>query len=173
MIFGNDIEKDLVDCESIEEFEQKLSKFYKYISLHNDTGSFVQYFKKYKDDIIKYHVMKEAVRACELIEDNDKFYNNLVEAINKLIKHWQNYSKKKKDLSAFSKEYERLVQCLEKDVLKAYLGLLSPYVVQNEFSGYTRNFQTKHALLPLEEKKKVQNTLLNVLVEPNTINTKQ
>ena len=25
MIFGNDIEKGLVDCQSIEEFEQKLS----------------------------------------------------------------------------------------------------------------------------------------------------
>ena len=89
MIFGNNIEKGLVDCQSIEEFEQKLSQFYEYVSLDNDTRSFVQYFKKYKEDIIKYHVMKGAVRACELSEDNDKFYNNSVEAINKLIKHWQ------------------------------------------------------------------------------------
>ena len=34
--------------------------------------------------------MKGAVRACELSEDNDKFYNISVEAIDKLIKHWQN-----------------------------------------------------------------------------------
>ena len=55
------------------------------------TRSFVQHFKKYKEDIIKYHVMKGAVRACELSEDNDKLYNNSVEAMNnKLIKHWQN-----------------------------------------------------------------------------------
>ena len=90
VIFGSDIEKGFVDCESIEsieEFEQKLSQFYEYVSLDNDTRSFVQYFKKYKEDIIKYHVMKGAVRACELSEDNDKFYNNSVEAINKLIKH--------------------------------------------------------------------------------------
>ena len=87
MIFGNDIEKSLVDCESIEEVEPKLSQFYEYVSLDNDTRSFVQYFKKYKEDIIKYHVMKGAVRACELSEDNNKFYNNSVEAINKLIKH--------------------------------------------------------------------------------------
>ena len=109
--------------------------------------------------------MKGAVRACELNEDNDKFYNNSVEAIKKLIKHWQNF--KKVDLAAFSKEYEELVQCQESDVLKAFLGLLSPHVVRNGFSGYARNFQTKYALLPLEEKKKVKNTLLNVLVEPN------
>ena len=55
--------------------------------------SFVQYFKKYKEDIIKYHAMKGAVRAYELREDNDKFYNNSVEAINKLIKNWQNFKK--------------------------------------------------------------------------------
>ena len=36
-----------------------------------------------------------------------------------------------------------------------------------EFSGYARNFQTEYALLLLQEKKKVKNTLLNVLVEPN------
>ena len=43
----------------------------------------------------------------------------------------------------------------------------SPYVVRNEFSGYARSFQTECDLLLLEEKKKVKNTLLNVLVEPN------
>ena len=41
------------------------------------------------------------------------------------------------------------------------------YVVRNEFSGYARNCQTDYALLLLEEKKKVKNTLLNVLVELN------
>ena len=40
------------------------------------------------------------------------------------------------------------------------LDFSSPYVVWNEFSGYARNFQTEYALLPLEEKKKVKNTLL-------------
>ena len=30
VIFGNDIEKGLVDCESLEEFEQNLSQFYEY-----------------------------------------------------------------------------------------------------------------------------------------------
>ena len=93
MIFGNEtIFEGLIDCESIEEFEQKLSQFYEYVSLDNDTRSFVQYFNKYKE-YIKYHVMKGAVRACELSEDNDKFYNNWVEAINKLIKQWQDLKK--------------------------------------------------------------------------------
>ena len=73
--------------------EQKLSQFYGYVSLDNNTKSFVQYFKKYKEVIIKYHVMKGAVRNCELSKDNDEFYNNSVEAINKLIKLCQNFKK--------------------------------------------------------------------------------
>ena len=84
MIFGNDIEKCLVDCESIKEFEQKLSQFYVYVSLDNDTRSFVQYFKKYKEDIIKYHVLKGAVRACELV----KIMISFIEAINKLMEQF-------------------------------------------------------------------------------------
>ena len=43
------------------------------------------------------------------------------------------------------------------NVKKAYIGLSSPYVVRNEFSGYARNFQTEYAVLPLEEKKKRKN----------------
>ena len=84
MMFGNDIEKCLVDCESIKEFEQKLSQFYVYVSLDNDTRSFVQYFKKYKEDIIKYHVLKGAVRACELV----KIMISFIEAINKLMEQF-------------------------------------------------------------------------------------
>ena len=41
MIFANYIEKGLVDCESIEKFEQKLLQFYEYVLLDNDTRSFV------------------------------------------------------------------------------------------------------------------------------------
>ena len=93
----------------------------------------MQHFKKYKEDIIKYHVMKGVVRACELSEDNDKFYNNSVEAMNnKLIKHWQNLKK------------TELIQFQESDILETYLGLSSPYVVRNEFSSYLHslNFRT-------------------------------
>ena len=93
----------------------------------------MQHFKKYKEDIIKYHVKKGAVRACELSEDNDKFYNNSVEAMNnKLIKHWQNLKK------------TELIQFQESDILETYLGLSSPYVVRNEFSSYLHslNFRT-------------------------------
>ena len=64
----------------------------------------MQYFKNYKENIIKYDLMKGAVRASELNEDNDKFYNNSVEAIKKTHqKHWQN--KKKNRFSSF---FERI-----------------------------------------------------------------
>ena len=58
---------------------------------------------------------------CELNDKPDKFYNNSIEAIDKLIKHWQNF--KKIDLYSFVKEYEELIECQESDILRAYLGL--------------------------------------------------
>ena len=64
----------------------------------------MQYFKNYKENIIKYDLMKGAVRASELNEDNDKFYNNSVEAIKKLIKNTGRIKKKNR----FSSFFERI-----------------------------------------------------------------
>ena len=72
-------------------------------------------------EVIKYHAIKGAVLVCELNDKPDKFYNNSIEAIDKLIKHWQNF--KKIDLYSFVKEYEELIECQESDILRAYLGL--------------------------------------------------
>ena len=68
---------------------------------------------------------------CELNDDHDKFYNNSIESMNKLLKHWHSY--KKIDLYAFAKEYEELSPCQESDILKAYLGLRGAYEVRKEF----------------------------------------
>lgn len=79
---------------------------YEYVSLGNDTKSLGKYFRKYKNDIIKYHVVKRPIRARELSDNSDKFYNNSVESLNKLINRWQIFQKT--DLLAFSKKYEEL-----------------------------------------------------------------
>ena len=109
-------------------------------------------------------MIKGTVNACELNDDQDKFYNNAIESMNKLLKHWQSY--KKIDLYAFAKEYEELVQCQELDILKAYLGLRGPYEVREEFKKNMRNFNTDYASLSAPEKAKVKELLLNVAVEP-------
>lgn len=57
--------------------------------------------------------------------------------------------------------------CQKVDVLRAYLGLSSPYIFKNDFLSYIRNFNTECTLLKIEEKKNVKNTLLNILVEPS------
>ena len=99
-IFGNDSKKGLVDSQSIEEFETEVPQFYASLSLEKEWIDFLRYFKRSKADIIKYHVIKGAVNACELNDIEDKFYNNSIESMDKLIKHWQNY--KKVDLFFFS-----------------------------------------------------------------------
>ena len=99
-------------------------------------------------------------------DKSDKFYNNSIQAINKLIKHWQNY--KKIDLYSFAKEYEELIECQESDVLRAYLGLNSPYVVRKEFTNHKKVFNIGYASLSITEKQKIKKFLLNIPVDPKS-----
>ena len=72
IILGNSIIKGIVDCEYMEEYEEKIAQFYEVLSL--DKG-LIKYFKTFK-----------VVEACQLNEKSSKFYNNSVESMNKLIK---------------------------------------------------------------------------------------
>ena len=129
------------------------------MSLDKELTVFLKYFRKNKEEVIKYHAIKGAVLACELNDKSDKFYNNSIEAINKLIKHWQNY--KKIDLYSFAKEYEELIECQESDVLRAYLRLNGPYVVRKEFTNHEKVFS-------INEKQKIKKFLLNIPVDLKT-----
>ena len=61
-----------------------------------------------KQNIIEYHVKNGTKNACELNDSQYKFYNNFIESINKLLKHWQSY--KEIHLYALTKEYKELVE---------------------------------------------------------------
>ena len=69
--------------------------------MDEEIKKFARYFKKQKENTIKYHVIKGTVNVCKLNDDQDKFYNNSIDSMNKLLKHWQNY--KKIDFYAFAK----------------------------------------------------------------------
>ena len=135
--------------------------------MDEELKEFASYFKKQKENTIKYHVIKETVNASELNNDQDKFYKNSIESMNKSLKYWQQY--KKIDLYAFAKEYEELIQCQEADVLKAYLGLRGPCEVTEEFKNNVRNFDTEYVSLSAPEKVKVKELLLYVAVESISI----
>ena len=146
-IFGAHLCKGLVDCETLQDFDNNVSIFYEELSMDEELKEFPRYFKKQKENTIKYHLIKGTVNACELNDDQDKFYNNSIESMNKLLKHWENY--KKIDLYAFAKEYEELI--------KAYQGLRGPYEVRDEFKNNMRNFNTEYASLSAPKKAKVKN----------------
>ena len=133
------------------------------MSLDKELTVFLKYFRKNKEEVIKYHAIKGAVLACELNDKSDKFYNNSIEAINKLIKHWQNY--KKIDLYSFANEYEELIECQESDVLRTYLGLNGPYVVRKEFTNHKKVFNIEYASLSINEKQEIKKFLLNIPVD--------
>ena len=77
--------------------------------------------------------------------DPEKFYNNNMESINKLLKHWQNY--KKLDYYKFVQEYEELLEEQESNVLRNFVNLDSPFEVRSEFSHHKLNFTSQFAIL--------------------------
>ena len=81
-----------MDCETTNEFENKVKDFYDSLSFEKELKSFIQYFKNNKEEVIKYHVIKKAVQACDIKGLENKFYNNSIESMNNLIKRWQNYN---------------------------------------------------------------------------------
>ena len=93
--------------------------------------------------------------------DPEKFYNNNMESINKLLKHWQNY--KKLGYYKFVQECEELLEEQESNVLRAFLNLHSPFEVQSKFSYHKLNFITQFVMLEPSKKEDVKNKLLNVL----------
>ena len=121
-------------------------------------------FQKTEGEYYQVHVIKGTVNVRKLNDGQDKFCNNSIKSMNKLLKNWQSY--KKIDLYAFAKESEQLVQCQKSNVLKAYLGLRGPYEVREEFKNNMRNFNAEYASLSAPEKAKVKELLLNVAVEP-------
>ena len=82
-IFGNNARKGLADSQSIEEFKTEVEQFYASLPLE-EWRDFVRYFEKSKTDI-KYHVIKGADNACELNDIKDKFYNNSLESVSKVV----------------------------------------------------------------------------------------
>ena len=78
-----------------------------------------------------------------------------------MIKSWE---KTKQDPYSFSKCYEDLIEKQRSDVVRAFLGLDSPYSVRPEFSDQKIEF-AEFARLSAEEKKLTSQKLANVLVD--------
>ena len=59
-----------------------------------------------------------------------------------------------------------LIECQETDVLRTFLGLSSSYLVGEEFIKHKKEFNTKYAPLPQNEKSRIKKFLLNVPADP-------
>ena len=53
-IFGTHLCKGLVDCETPQEFDKNVSVFYEELSMDEELKEFASYFKKQKENTIKY-----------------------------------------------------------------------------------------------------------------------
>ena len=74
-IFGNSYTYGLVDSMTMEEFDEKMNA----LNTEWEIGSakmveFKEYFRKYKEDEFKYHVMKRVVKAAEIAGTTYGYY---------------------------------------------------------------------------------------------------
>ena len=164
-LFGSLLKKGLLHCEDLDSFDESAER----IMLGWDEmeeeplSEFTKYFKTYKLEQFKYHLSRASVKAAGVVDCPEFFYNNSCEFMNRLVKDWQN--KKKLDVYQFVEEYETLAKAQESDVLRAFLGVQSPFVPRPQFDCLTIDFNTEYACLSVNDKKKVTQNLLNVVVE--------
>ena len=80
------------------------------------------------------------------------------------IKQWQEY--RKVDIFTFTRGNEELVLCQESDIQRAFLGLDTPYIVKENYSEKNGNYNTDFKCANQNEKLKIKQDILNVIVEP-------
>ena len=88
------------------------------------------------------------------------FTKNSTESINSVLKSWEN---SKNDSYSFTNSYEKLLDNQNSNILRAFLGLESHYVVREEFENHCMEFIV-FSQLTCDEKEKLKNELCNVIV---------
>ena len=108
-LFGTMNVKGVVDSIDMDEFDRRMKTFYSKWEVQRNCGAFLKYLRTHKEDILKFHVTEGVVKAAEICDSPQRFYNNNMESINNLIKKRQD--NRKVDLYSFSKEYQTLADC--------------------------------------------------------------
>lgn len=108
----------VLNSKSFDEFDVGIAKFYETCRENNVGSKFINYMKKNKEEILKFHAVSAAVNAAEIVGNPQHFYNNNSESINNLIKMWQGY--KKVDMYKFAREYEEFVKEQENQIIEAF-----------------------------------------------------
>ena len=119
---------------------------------------FSQYFQVHKADIFRYHLIKGVVGHSGIVDIQDLF---TTESINSVLKSWENSKNKP---YSFTNSYERLLDNQNKNILGAFWGLESHFVVREEFESHCMEF-TVFSQLTCDEKEKLKNKLCTVIVD--------
>ena len=78
-IFGNSDTYGLVDSMTMEEFDERMNALNTEWEIGGaEMVEFKEYFRKYKEDELKYHVMKVAVKAAEITGTTYGYYSLLL-----------------------------------------------------------------------------------------------
>ena len=89
---GNTYQSGLVDCMTVMEFDLALERLEDIWNLRekpfcgNSGARFYKYFKQYKADTVRFHMIRGVREAAGLGSPPAKFTTNTSESINKMIK---------------------------------------------------------------------------------------
>ena len=83
--------------------------------------------------------------------------------MNTLLKDWQ--ERKKLDCVRFTEEFEDVISQQESDILLAFLGLSSPYVIRKEYLHLAIKLNTYFSDKTVEEKAEIKKTFNVVVAE--------
>ena len=126
-IFGCETSSGLIHSGTPTDYDQQVRVLLeKWNIMSGKHQEFAIYFQENKQEQFKYHLCRYSVKASQVVDCSDFFYNNSCEFINKLLKLWQ--GKKKVDCLKFAEQIQDLARCQEGDVLRAYMSMPSPFL---------------------------------------------
>ena len=154
-IFGCETSSGLIHSGTPTDYDQQVRVLLeKWNIMSGKHQEFAIYFQENKQEQFKYHLCRYSVKASQVVDCSDFFYNNSCEFINKLLKLWQ--GKKKVDCLKFAEQIQDLARCQEGDVLRAYMSMPSPFVPRERFTKKKIDFSTNFNTLTADKKKKNQ-----------------
>ena len=129
-LFGSSFQTSLIEIDQTDWFKRCAQALIdKWKDGSKKQVTFAEYFKNYKKEQFKYHVLKNVFSSAGIMtHQTESFSINTSESINKLIKDWQ--ERKKLDCVRFAEEFEDLILQQESDILRKFLGYLVPILLE-------------------------------------------
>ena len=123
---GRTYQEGLVDCATVSDFDQKLSRLENVWNAREkpfcgvSAPRFYQYFKEHKADVVRYNMLRGVREAAGLGSPPSIFTTNISESLNKVIKQHVHY--KPSQWPEYNEKMRSFVESKREEVIRALSG---------------------------------------------------